>query len=56
MLEHRRDFELTGRDFVVARLGRNSELEQFALRIDHEGKNALRDGAEVVILEFLALG
>ena len=56
MLKDRRDFVLAGRDFVVPRLGRNAELEQFPLRIDHEGQHPLRDGAEVVILEFLSLG
>ena len=35
-LEHRRDLELAGRDLVVAGLGRDAELEQLALGVQHE--------------------
>ena len=54
-LEHRRDFVLAGRDFVVARLDRDAELEQLALALEHEGEHALGNRAEVVVLELLAL-
>ena len=55
-LEHRRDLELAGRDLVVPGLDRDAELEQLALGVQHEGEHALGDGAEVVVLELLALG
>ena len=54
-LEHRRDLELAGRDLVVAGLGRDAELEQLALGLEHERQHALGDGAEVVVVELLAL-
>ena len=55
-LEHRRDLELARGDLVVARLDRDAELEELALDLDHEREDALGDGAEVVVLELLALG
>ena len=55
-LEHRRELELAGRHLVVPRLGRNAELEELLLDRDHEPDDALGDGAEVVVLELLALG
>ena len=55
-LEHRRDLELPGRDLVVAGLGGDAELEELALGVHHEAEHALRDGAEVVVVELLALG
>ena len=54
-LEHRRDLELAGGDFLMPGLRRNAELEQLPLAIHHEAEHALRDGAEVVVVEFLAL-
>ena len=54
-LEHRRQLELAGRDLVVAGLGRDAELEQLALGVEHEREHALGDGAEVVVVELLAL-
>ena len=54
-LEHRRDLELAGGDLVVPGLGRDAELEQLALGVHHEAQHALRDGAEVVVVELLAL-
>ena len=54
-LEHRRDLELAGGDFLMPGLRRNAELEQLPLAIHHEAEDALRDGTEVVVVEFLAL-
>ena len=54
-LEDRRDFVLRRGHFVVPRLDRNAELEQLALGFQHEGQHALRNGAEVMIFELLAL-
>ena len=54
-LEHRRDLELPGCDLVVPGLGRDAELEQLALGVHHEAQHALGDGAEVVVVELLAL-
>ena len=56
LLEQRGDLELTGRDLVVPGLGQDALLEQLAVDLDHEGQHPLRDGAEVVIIELLALG
>ncbi len=55
-LEHRRDLELAGRDLVVAGLGRDAELEQLTLGVHHEAQHPVGDGAEVVVVELLALG
>ena len=41
-LEHRGDLELPGRDLVVAGLGRDAELEQLALGVDHERRARAR--------------
>ncbi len=51
---NRRDFVLAGRNFIVARFGRNAQLEELFLHVVHEGGNALLDAAEVLILELLA--
>jgi hypothetical protein len=40
----------------VAGLDRDAELEQLALGLQHAGQHALRDRAEVVVFELLALG
>ncbi len=56
VLEHRRQLELPRRHFVVPRLGRNPELEQLALALEHEGEHALGNRAEVMVLELLAFG
>ena len=55
-LEERRDFVLAGGDLVVAGLDRDAEPVQFLLDVGHVGQHARRDGAEVVVLELLALG
>ena len=54
-LEHGRELELPGRHLVVARLGRDAELEELLLDGDHEPHDALGDRAEVVVLELLPL-
>src|SRR3978361_665180 len=51
-----RALELAGRDVVVPGLGRDAELEQLALGVHHEAEHPLGDGAEVVVVELLALG
>ena len=56
VLEHRRQLELSRRHLVVPRLGRNPELEQLALALEHEGEHALGNRAKVMVLELLALG
>ena len=55
VLVDRGDFVLGRGHFVVPRLDRNAELEQLALDFEHEGQHALRNRAEVVIFELLAL-
>ena len=55
-LEHRRDLELAGGDLVVAGLGGDAELEQLTLGVHHERQHPVGHGAEVVVVEFLALG
>ena len=55
-LEHRGQFELARGHLVVARLGRDAELEQLALAIHHVGQDTLGDGPEVVVVELLPLG
>ena len=54
LLEHRRHLELAGRDFVVARDDRHAELVELVLDFGDARLDALRDAAEVVILELLA--
>ncbi len=55
VLEDRRDLVLARRDLVVTRLHRHADLEQLRLGFRHEGEHALGDGAEVLILQLLAL-
>ena len=54
LLEHRRHLELRRRDFVVPRHDRHAELVQLVLRLGDARLDALRDAAEVVVLELLA--
>ena len=51
-----RDLELTGGHLVMPGLGRDAEAEQGVFHILHEGHDARRDGAEVVVFHLLALG
>ncbi len=55
VLEHRGDLVLGGRDLVVARLDRHAELGELILCLQHAGEDALGDGAEVVVVELVAL-
>ena len=55
LLELRGEFELRGRDFVVARLCGDAELPQFALDVVHEGKYPVGYRAEIVVFKLLAL-
>src|SRR5437870_3750506 len=56
VLEERRDLVLAGGDLVVPGLDRHAQLEQLGLAVGHAGQHALVDGAEVLVLQFLALG
>ena len=55
VLEDRREFVLARRDLVVARLHRHADLVELGLDVVHERQHALRNRAEVLILELLAL-
>ncbi len=55
VLEDRRDLVLRRRDLVVAGLDRDAELPHFQFRLHHEGEHALRDRAEVVVVELVPL-
>ena len=44
-----------GRDLVVAGLDRHAELAQLGLGLQHAGEDPLRDRAEVVVVELVAL-
>ena len=55
-LEQRRDLVLAGRHLVVPGLDRDAEAVELALGLGHEGQHTRRNGAEVVVLELLALG
>ncbi len=50
------DLELTGSDFIVTGLDRNTELVKFAFDFEHEGEHTARDGSEIVIVKLLPLG
>jgi hypothetical protein len=56
VLEDRRELVLARRDLVVPGLDRDAEAVELALDLGHERDDALRDGAEVVVVELLALG
>ena len=56
VFEHRRDFVLTGGHFVVSGHRRNAKLHELAFDIIHVGQHAFGDGAEVVVVELMALG
>ena len=56
VLKGRCEFKLTRRDFVVASLDGNAQLEQPLLDLGHESDDALRNGAEIVILKLLPFG
>ena len=55
-LEHGRELELSRRDLVVAGLGGNAHAPQLTVEVHHERQDALADGAEILVLELLALG
>ncbi len=54
-LEHRGEFELRGRDFVVTGLRRNAELPEFGLDFVHEVEDARRNATEVMVVHLLML-
>ncbi len=56
VLEDRRDLVLAGSDLVVPGLDRHAELRQLVLEVHDAGEHALRDRAEVVVVQLVALG
>ena len=52
---HRSDLILRRRHFVVTRLHRHAQLEQFPLSFEHAGQDPLRDRPEILVLELLPL-
>ena len=54
-LVHGGHLELGGSHLVVASLGGDAQAPEFAVEIHHERQHALADGAEVLVLELLAL-
>ena len=56
VFEDRGDLVLARGHFVVPRLDRHAQLEQFSLGFEHEGQHALGNGTEIMIFEFLTLG
>ena len=56
LLELRRELELGRSDLVVTGLRRDAELPELLLDVVHEREDAIRNRAEVVIFELLALG
>ena len=56
VLEDRGDFVLAGSHFVVAGLHRNAELGQLEFHFRHARQHALRNDAEILIFQLLALG
>ena len=56
VLEHRGDLVLVRGDLVVAGLDRDAELAHLQLGLEHAGEDPLRDRAEVVVVELVALG
>ena len=56
VLEHRSYLVLRRGHLVVARLDRHAQLGELELGLHHAGEHALGDGAEVVVVELVALG
>ena len=50
----RRHFELGGRHFVMFGFGWNAHFPKFGIQIAHELRNAVFDGAKILIFQFLA--
>ena len=55
-LEHRRDFVLARRHFVVARLHRHAQRVELGFALRHVREDTVGDRTEVLIFQFLALG
>ena len=55
-LEDGRHLELRRCDLVMPRLGRDAQAPQLAVEIHHEREDPLADGAEILVLQLLALG
>ena len=55
VLEDRRDLVLVRGHLVVAGLDRHAELVELLLDLEHVGQDALRDRAEVVVVQLVAL-
>ena len=56
VLEYGGDLILSRRDLVVARFDRDPELRQLALGLEHAGQDPLRNRAEIMVVELVALG
>ena len=56
VLERHGQLVLGRRDLVVPGLDRHAQLVKLGLGLEHAGQDALRDGAEVMVLHLLALG
>jgi hypothetical protein len=56
VLEDRGELVLARRDLVVTGLDRDAQAVELALDLGHERDDAVRDRAEVVVVELLALG
>lgn len=55
LFEHGRDFELRGRNFVVARLCGNSDFPKLQIDVVHEIDDARLDCSEIVVFKLLVL-
>ena len=56
VFEHRGDFILTWRHFIVSGHRRNTQFHELAFNVIHVGQHALGDGAEVVVVKLMAFG
>ena len=51
-----RQLVLRGGDLVVLGLGEDAELPELLVQLVHERRHARLDGAEIVVVQLLALG
>ena len=56
LLEHRRDFKLSGADLVVPGARGHAQPPEFAVEIGHERHHPALDRAKIVVLKLLVLG
>ena len=55
-LEYGCELKLVGSHFVVASLRRDAEFVAFDFKVEHEGFDARRYGAEIMVFELLVFG